>query len=105
SGRRRHTRFSRDWSSDVCSSDLSIPNHQDVARFDVADVHPGESFLDLGAQRRGDHHPEVLHQVAKKDALVGVVPDQIASRATLGDRKSVVKGRSGEAGAALELTE
>src|SRR5690606_40541975 len=23
--RRRHTRFSRDWSSDVCSSDLAIP--------------------------------------------------------------------------------
>src|SRR5690606_39441731 len=23
SGRRRHTRFSRDWSSDVCSSDLT----------------------------------------------------------------------------------
>src|SRR5690606_40086364 len=22
---RRHTRFSRDWSSDVCSSDLSLP--------------------------------------------------------------------------------
>src|SRR5690606_40379550 len=26
SSRRRHTRFSRDWSSDVCSSDLSKPN-------------------------------------------------------------------------------
>src|SRR5690606_41174531 len=28
SSRRRHTRFSRDWSSDVCSSDLgvSVPN-------------------------------------------------------------------------------
>src|SRR5690606_39367710 len=25
SSRRRHTRFSRDWSSDVCSSDLSPP--------------------------------------------------------------------------------
>src|SRR5690606_39339445 len=25
SGRRRHTRFSRDWSSDVCSSDLPLP--------------------------------------------------------------------------------
>src|SRR5690606_39919129 len=25
SSRRRHTRFSRDWSSDVCSSDLSFP--------------------------------------------------------------------------------
>src|SRR5690606_41017442 len=24
SGRRRHTRFSRDWSSDVCSSDLVL---------------------------------------------------------------------------------
>src|SRR5690606_39537571 len=24
SGRRRHTRFSRDWSSDVCSSDLDL---------------------------------------------------------------------------------
>src|SRR5690606_40371819 len=26
SSRRRHTRFSRDWSSDVCSSDLEIIN-------------------------------------------------------------------------------
>src|SRR5690606_40764266 len=26
SSRRRHTRFSRDWSSDVCSSDLQDPN-------------------------------------------------------------------------------
>src|SRR5690606_40094514 len=25
SSRRRHTRFSRDWSSDVCSSDLIMP--------------------------------------------------------------------------------
>src|SRR5690606_40345344 len=25
SSRRRHTRFSRDWSSDVCSSDLGAP--------------------------------------------------------------------------------
>src|SRR5690606_39563422 len=26
SSRRRHTRFSRDWSSDVCSSDLQLKN-------------------------------------------------------------------------------
>src|SRR5690606_39903570 len=25
SSRRRHTRFTRDWSSDVCSSDLTLP--------------------------------------------------------------------------------
>src|SRR5690606_41186170 len=29
SSRRRHTRFSRDWSSDVCSSDL-MPGHMNV---------------------------------------------------------------------------
>src|SRR5690606_39335679 len=28
SSRRRHTRFSRDWSSDVCSSDLHNVEHQ-----------------------------------------------------------------------------
>src|SRR5690606_40482061 len=27
SSRRRHTRFSRDWSSDVCSSDLALVEH------------------------------------------------------------------------------
>src|SRR5690606_40686431 len=33
SSRRRHTRFSRDWSSDVCSSDLGLAGR------DVADVY------------------------------------------------------------------
>src|SRR5690606_40948662 len=34
SSRRRHTRFSRDWSSDVCSSDLgSTHNLQNSSRF------------------------------------------------------------------------
>src|SRR5690606_40823287 len=32
SSRRRHTRFSRDWSSDVCSSDLSSSNCFQQAR-------------------------------------------------------------------------
>src|SRR5690606_27137476 len=31
SSRRRHTRFSRDWSSDVCSSDLDIPMGSPIA--------------------------------------------------------------------------
>src|SRR5690606_40670416 len=30
SSRRRHTRFSRDWSSDVCSSDLGTPSASTV---------------------------------------------------------------------------
>src|SRR5690625_6933606 len=32
SSRRRHTRWPRDWSSDVCSSDLDILNHIELAR-------------------------------------------------------------------------
>src|SRR5690606_40928441 len=32
SSRRRHTRFSRDWSSDVCSSDLPSVDPRDAAR-------------------------------------------------------------------------
>src|SRR5690606_40101957 len=35
SSRRRHTRFSRDWSSDVCSSDLALA---ELARQPVPDV-------------------------------------------------------------------
>src|SRR5690606_39630702 len=31
SSRRRHTRFSRDWSSDVCSSDLAGPTGVNIA--------------------------------------------------------------------------
>src|SRR5690606_40715423 len=30
SSRRRHTRFSRDWSSDVCSSDLHLDANQEL---------------------------------------------------------------------------
>src|SRR5690606_40103459 len=42
SSRRRHTRFSRDWSSDVCSSDLVVP--VDGRAFDAA----ADAFGDLG---------------------------------------------------------
>src|SRR5690606_39402397 len=31
SSRGRHTRFSRDWSSDVCSSDLGLSNAEELA--------------------------------------------------------------------------
>src|SRR5690606_40126365 len=37
SSRRRHTRFSRDWSSDVCSSDLGLQSPKLV----ISDAHQG----------------------------------------------------------------
>src|SRR5690606_40237967 len=49
SSRRRHTRFSRDWSSDVCSSDLSIiwislPAEQSGRQGDFATARAVSSF-------------------------------------------------------------
>src|SRR5690606_40109668 len=46
SSRRRHTRFSRDWSSDVCSSDL--PAHPATA----ASLHNLATLLDVREQYR-----------------------------------------------------
>src|SRR5690606_40877871 len=37
SSRRRHTRFSRDWSSDVCSSDL---RHSPLSNYSLLDRYP-----------------------------------------------------------------
>src|SRR5207249_7239148 len=36
--RRRHTRSKRDWSSDVCSSDLNVGMTHDTAEFAVASI-------------------------------------------------------------------
>src|SRR6266550_3921276 len=58
SSRRRHTRCSRDWSSDVCSSDLlddgapgaqrPVEAHPGVAREDLADRFAGR-YLETGS--------------------------------------------------------
>src|SRR5690606_39381294 len=64
SSRRRHTRFSRDWSSDVCSSDLLELRHdlvqRGVADHDqgrVARLHPalveGEQVVAVERRDRG----------------------------------------------------
>src|SRR5699024_4468198 len=50
SSRRRHTRSKRDWSSDVCSSDLRVDPHLDA---DAAERRTclEEAVVDVGAQR------------------------------------------------------
>src|SRR5206468_9880146 len=46
--RRRHTRSDRDWSSDVCSSDLLLPLLVGLlVRVEVGDLAVGAEFLDL----------------------------------------------------------
>src|SRR6266436_1185889 len=55
SSRRRHTRCSRDWSSDVCSSDLIPPPH------DRADQ-PGPDFPNFGELRTRGMRPRILDE-------------------------------------------
>src|SRR5690606_40881555 len=91
SSRRRHTRFSRDWSSDVCSSDLDylsftgkpynvLRGFKAIGLFvDEQDVI--NSPTQFGKVRPGD--------IKYKDVTGdGVITDE--------DRKSVVEGRDGE---------
>src|SRR2546422_1270680 len=65
SSRRRHTRCSRDWSSDVCSSDLAAPEREQASGIE----HP---FLE--AERRGFIEVERLGAEAAGKALELVVP-------------------------------
>src|SRR6266581_3839397 len=53
SSRRRHTRWTGDWSSDVCSSDLLIPRTRD-ARLDMARILREHEPLDVAAERYVD---------------------------------------------------
>src|SRR5690606_40619473 len=57
SSRRRHTIFSRDWSSDVCSSDL-----------------PGEGFGALVDLDTGNH-AQIIEVLCKGDAVAGGLAD------------------------------
>src|SRR5690606_39691222 len=45
SRRRRHTRFSRDWSSDVCSSDLAANGKESITIGDVLSHSAGVPFM------------------------------------------------------------
>src|SRR5690606_40931595 len=46
SSRRRHTRFSRDWSSDVCSSDLDKRLNYDPQRGDdISSLYQDDGYL------------------------------------------------------------
>src|SRR5690606_40963764 len=85
SSRRRHTRFSRDWSSDVCSSDLSsVPTRwlsASRARFRVA----------LEAES---------HLVGTLDALQGAVEQRFVSGTQVGRQARLVGAETVEIGRA-----
>src|SRR3712207_3018656 len=85
SSRRRHTRYWRDWSSDVCSSDLRGRNDTYSRRYPQGGLFShavGYSFLTIGRfgleQSRND-------ELTGEDDEVGTFIDQLAGRRKVGD--------------------
>src|SRR3712207_8723662 len=84
SSRRRHTRYWRDWSSDVCSSDLTVGQEfggwaslleRDVQRLEA--VMPGLYDLAIGGTAVGtglNSHPEWAERAASKIAELTGLP-------------------------------
>src|SRR5207253_4363499 len=98
---RRHTRWPRDWSSDVCSSDLIAegygpgPQHITVRNSGTGQV---ERRLLLGTPSPDWSRYYTVTQVTGAAVLTALDP---ASGRTLNqttDRKSVVYGKTGERG-------
>src|SRR5207247_8283870 len=63
SSRRRHTRSTRDWSSDVCSSDLAAQHHSDVDQQRPSHAHHNQRRYRVGQRpaRRERHVPAPIH--------------------------------------------
>src|SRR5690606_40567818 len=101
SRRRRHTRFSRDWSSDVCSSDLQLPRTEMTPR---DGVYATSALLDAGA--RPDDQVSSPNPNAAKLAAVAVPEpfDEPEANAARSEERRVGQEPSGRATAQPSTT-
>src|SRR5690606_40461557 len=83
SSRRRHTRFSRDWSSDVCSSDLAVPA---AARRPLEPVRRRGLRLALLVLMTGLGVAGWLYRAGGADAAAAPDPDAKIGRASCRER-------------------
>src|SRR5690606_41194629 len=86
----RHTRFSRDWSSDVCSSDLGgVPDAVDPARFsedaerELASA-VDAAIADTDAALRDRDYVAVLGRLARLRPQVDAFFDQVMVNVEIG---------------------
>src|SRR5438445_10862529 len=85
SSRRRHTRYWRDWSSDVCSSDLYLREAEELARTldDPRRLGWVSAYMSGHHLHTGGHATEVRTLAQRVDAIaerLGDVPLQIAAQ-------------------------
>src|SRR5690606_40377615 len=78
SSRRRHTRFSRDWSSDVCSSDLIADAAAELEAELVLPAREGE--LVVAEHGRGVHEELGPEDVVPASAEGGIGPGDLELR-------------------------
>src|SRR5690606_40254867 len=96
SSRRRHTRFSRDWSSDVCSSDLLSRLRPPLRKASTRKVAaPGVAVREESAEPAGGHHPHrpLLRQPVAQDRTVQQDPCMLEiGRASCRERVQIAVG-------------
>src|SRR5690606_40069995 len=98
---RRHTRFSRDWSSDVCSSDLFIPITvwRGAAESCAKYLSKGRLVAVVGRIQTGSYEKD-----GQRHYTTEVVADEVRflewgeKGQARQDRKSVVEGKRGDEG-------
>src|SRR5690606_39917643 len=101
SGRRRHTRFSRDWSSDVCSSDLDA----ELGRLAAYERLQAPQAIEAAAQARSSTF-EGAHYVAERRVQIAEVAartealEREADRLDRGRSELIVEGSRRDAAAA-----
>src|SRR3712207_8194718 len=93
SSRRRHTRYWRDWSSDVCSSDLALAFT--IAFSELRKVIYTPHIYVINIDLEGVHHTAILkeiqfHPVTDAPLHVDFYEVNDEKPITIGDRKSVV---------------
>src|SRR5690606_41187015 len=75
SSRRRHTRFSRDWSSDVCSSDLFLEELESIPEVINAFLVTGQSadfIVEVVARDMENYSEILLKRIGKIEHVVAL---------------------------------
>src|SRR5256884_8855367 len=95
SSRRRHTRCSRDWSSDVCSSDLDVPGKTHAEKWDAIFQLCSEGYFPTLKIQLIDGRPFTEAEVEGKRKLAVVnqtfVHKYLASENPLGQRVHIAQ--------------